>query len=67
MAVTEWVLGNYEIGHLIGTAGVDNVASQKVLERCGYRFIDERELLVHIENKRHTFKYYRKYSPGTSE
>lgn len=60
-AVTKWVFENYTIPYLIGTAGVDNIKSQKVLERCGYRFIDERTLLVHVEGKRYDFNYYRFY------
>ena len=54
MAVTEWVFSNYEINYLIATAEAGNVASQYVLGRCGYQFIDERELLVHILKKRYT-------------
>jgi RimJ/RimL family protein N-acetyltransferase len=63
MAVTEWVLDNYDIEYLIGTAEVSNVPSQRVLEKCRYQFIDERDLLVHIENKRHTFKYCKHDNP----
>lgn len=61
MEVTGWALDNYPIEYLIGTAEVSNGASQRVLERCGYQYIDERELLVHIENKSYRFKYYRRY------
>lgn len=39
--VTGWALENYNIPYLIGTAVVDNVKSQHVLERCGYQFVDE--------------------------
>lgn len=61
-AVTEWALSNYKIQYLIGTAEVGNIASQKVLEHCGYEYINEQTLLVHIERKRRTFKYYRRYN-----
>lgn len=60
-AVTEWALANYDIPYIIGTAAVDNTASQRVLERCGYRFVDERELLVHVLDKSYRFRYYRHY------
>ena len=43
---------------LIGTAATDNVKSQKVLERCGYQYIDEKILLVHVEGKEHAFQHY---------
>ena len=60
-AVTRWALSNYDIPYLIGTASVDNIASQKVLENCGYRFIDERCLLIHITGEEHWYKYNRYY------
>lgn len=63
-AITNWVFQNYKIPYLIATAGVDNVPSQKVLERCGYQFIDIRILLVHVEGRKYGFKYYRFY-PAT--
>lgn len=60
-AITAWVFENYKIPYIIGTVATDNVKSQKVLERCGYQFIDERMLLVHVEGKKYPFKYYRFY------
>ena len=60
-AVTKWAFENYDIPYLIGTAAVDNIKSQKVLERCGYQFIDTKTLLVHVEGKYYDFKYYRRY------
>ena len=61
-AVTDWVFVNYEIPYIIGTTVVDNIKSQHVLERCGYKFVENKTLLVHIENKSYDFKYYR-YTP----
>ena len=61
-AVTEWALCNYDIPYIIGTAAVENVKSQRVLERCGYQFIDERTLLVHVTDERYDFRYYRYYN-----
>jgi RimJ/RimL family protein N-acetyltransferase len=60
-AITDWVFENYKIPYLIATAAVDNLPSQKVLERCGYQFVDNRTLLVHVEGNRYDFKYYRFY------
>lgn len=57
--VTRWALENYPIPYLIGTAAVENVKSQRVLERCGYQWIDTRSLLVHVTDERCDFKYYR--------
>jgi RimJ/RimL family protein N-acetyltransferase len=61
-AVTEWVFANYDVEYLIGTVEVGNIRSQRVLENCGYQFIGEKTLLVHIEKKRYTFRYYRRYN-----
>lgn len=58
-AITTWALEHYDIPYLIGTVGVENVQSQHVLERCGYRWIDTRSLLVHVTNERYDFHYYR--------
>lgn len=60
-AITKWALDNFDIPYIIGTADVDNIPSQKVLENCGYELIDERTLLVHITNKKYDFRYYRCY------
>ncbi|MCI9068305.1 MAG: GNAT family N-acetyltransferase [Lachnospiraceae bacterium] len=59
--VTRWALENYEIEYLIGTAAIDNVRSQHVLERCSYQFVEVRSLSVHVTNERYDFKYYRYY------
>lgn len=60
-AVTKWALDNYDIPYIIGTAVVDNIPSQKVLEKCGYELVDIKTLLVHITNQKYIFKYYRCY------
>lgn len=57
----EWIEKRYDIPYIIGTVGIDNIPSQKVLEYCGFQFIDERNLLVHITDEQHDFKYYRYY------
>jgi RimJ/RimL family protein N-acetyltransferase len=59
--ITEWAIKNYQIPYIIGTTGIENIKSQKILERCGYEFIDERILLVHITNEKYKFKYYKYY------
>jgi RimJ/RimL family protein N-acetyltransferase len=59
--VTEWAVENYKIPYIIGTTEIENINSQKVLERCGYEYINEQILLVHITNEKYKFKYYRYY------
>jgi RimJ/RimL family protein N-acetyltransferase len=60
-AVTKWAIENFDVPYLIGTADVDNIASQCVLEKCGYILVDTKELLVHALNEKGIFKYYRYY------
>ena len=60
--VTEWALKNYNLQYIIGTTGVENKKSQNVLERCGYVYINDQKLLVHVENKYYFFRYYRHYN-----
>lgn len=60
-AIIQWAFKTFDIPYLIGTATVDNIKSQKVLERCGFNLVDIRTLLVHAENKSYDFKYYRFY------
>jgi len=59
--ITEWAITNYEIPYIIGTVSVENMKSQKILEKCGYKYINEQTLLVHIERKKYRFRYYRYY------
>ena len=58
-AVTEWAMERFQLAYLIGTAAVENRRSQRVLERCGYRFIEVRSLLVHVLKEKYDFRYYR--------
>jgi RimJ/RimL family protein N-acetyltransferase len=60
-AITAWAFANFEIPYIIGTASVGNIPSQKVLENCGYKFVDVRKLRVHIAKKNDIYKYYRYY------
>ena len=69
-AVTAWALANYDIPYLIGTVEKSNAASQRVLEKCGYTYIDTQTLKVHITDESYSFRYYRRYSkrvPLTAE
>lgn len=61
IAVTRWVFENYKIPYLIGTVGVDNIKSQKVLERSGYQFIERKTALTPEDGKQSEYKYYRFY------
>jgi len=65
-AIVGWVFSELDVEYLIGTAGIDNVASQRVLEKCGFQFVETRELLVHTQGQRHEFKCYRLKNPKQS-
>ncbi|MCM2999999.1 GNAT family N-acetyltransferase [Paenibacillus cellulositrophicus] len=56
-----WIEGKYDIPYIIGTVAIDNIPSQKVLEYCGFQLVNEQNLLIHMMNERHDFKYYRYY------
>jgi len=58
-AITSWAFETFDLPYIIGTAAVDNPASQRVLEKCGYTFINEQTLNVRILNTSCRFKYYR--------
>lgn len=58
-AALGWIEKQYDLPYVIGTAAVDNLPSQKVLEYCGFQFMDERDLRIHITDEQEIFKYYR--------
>lgn len=60
-AVTKWAIEYFVVPYLVGTAGVDNIASQRVLEKSGYALVGTKDLLVYVLNEKGTFKYYRYY------
>jgi ribosomal-protein-alanine N-acetyltransferase len=60
-AMTEWAMRQYDIPYLMGTVKMGNRASQSVLEKCGYKFIEERELFIPDTGETTRFKYYRYY------
>jgi ribosomal-protein-alanine N-acetyltransferase len=62
-AIAKWVFANYNVAYIIGTTEAGNIASERVLEKCGFSHEDERVLLVHIEGRKYNFRYYRLYRP----
>ncbi|MCJ8014773.1 GNAT family N-acetyltransferase [Paenibacillus sp. KQZ6P-2] len=60
-ATLGWIEKMFDITFIIGTVEINNIPSQKVLEYCGFQLVDERNLLIHMMNERHDFKYYRYY------
>jgi len=62
-AVSKWFFQNFDIPYLIGTVGVNNIPSQKILEKSGYQFINEQILKVHVLEESERFRYYRCFKP----
>lgn len=53
-----WAKSYFDVCSLIGTAGVDNIASRKVLEYCGFVLQEVKNLKVHITNESNDFAVY---------
>lgn len=58
-AILTWEKSYFDIPYLVGTAEVSNLASQKVLEFCGFELIGLKNLEVHIMQERYDFMTYR--------
>ena len=58
-ATLMWVKEYFYIPFLVGTAAVDNIASRKVLEYCGFSFQEVKRIKVHITNELYDFAIYR--------
>jgi len=59
-ALADHALQKLDIDHLIGIAELDNPASQKVLERAGFRQLGTRLILNSGEHEEKPFYYYRR-------
>lgn len=57
-AVLTWAKSYFDITSLVGTAEVSNLASQKVLEYCGFELIGVKNLEVHFMQERYDFMTY---------
>jgi RimJ/RimL family protein N-acetyltransferase len=58
-AILTWAKSYFDIASLVGTAGVSNLASQKVLEYCGFELIGVKNLEVHCMQECFDFMTYR--------
>ncbi|MEM5770016.1 MAG: GNAT family N-acetyltransferase, partial [Bacillota bacterium] len=60
-AVSQWALQSLGLDYLIAIVETDNIASQRVVEKCGFRKIDCRMILNSGEQEEKPFYYYRLY------
>lgn len=54
-----WAKSYFDIPFLVRTTEVNNIASQKVLEYCGFELEGVKNLEVHITQQRYDFKTYK--------
>ena len=57
LEIIKWFFGLKKDLYLCAIAKVNNIASQKVVEKCGFSFVEEREILY--DDKMTMFKYYK--------
>lgn len=55
--IIEWFFNTRSNDYLCAIVKLDNPASQKVIEKLGFNFIEEREIMY--DNKPTMFNYYR--------
>jgi len=58
-AMAEWVFSNLKINYLIAIVELDNIPSQRVLEKCGFAKLEIRMVLNSGETEDKPFYYYR--------
>lgn len=64
IAVTGWAFRCFGLSYIVGTTGLQNRASQRVLEKCGYQYVDERYLRNNVLAKTLQYRYYRCKNPA---
>lgn len=60
-AMTEWALNNTEVEYLIAIVELDNPASNRIVEKCGFKRLETRMILNSGETETKPFYYYRRY------
>jgi RimJ/RimL family protein N-acetyltransferase len=63
-AVSQWALKNLGLDYLIAIVETDNIPSQRVVEKSGFRKIDCRMILDSGQQEAKPFYYYRLYPAG---
>lgn len=61
-AMTEWVFANLKLDYLIAIVELDNIPSQRVIEKCGFSKLDTKWVLNSGDTQEKPFCYYRMYN-----
>jgi ribosomal-protein-alanine N-acetyltransferase len=61
-ALSGWTFSHCKINYLVAIIKPDNIASQKVVEKSGFKYMEQREL--EYDGKITIFNYYRLYCPA---
>lgn len=61
-AMAEWAFSSLNIDYLIAIVELDNLSSQRVIEKCGFIKIETKMILNSGETERKPFYYYRLYN-----
>ncbi|MHB8074719.1 GNAT family N-acetyltransferase [Desulfosporosinus fructosivorans] len=63
-AMAEWVFSNLKLDYLIAIVELDNIPSQRVVEKCGFTKLETKMVLNSGETEEKPFYYYRMFNTG---
>lgn len=61
-AILQWAFKHLELKYIIAIVETDNYASQRVVDKCGFKKLETRMILNSGETKEKPFFYYRLYN-----
>lgn len=61
-AMTEWAFSNLKLDYLMAIVELDNIPSQRVVEKCGFTKLETKMILNSGEVEEKPFYYYRIYN-----
>ena len=60
--MTEWIFTNLKLDYLMAIVELDNIPSQRVVEKCGFSKLDAKMILNSGDTEEKPFYYYRIYN-----
>jgi len=61
-AMSQWAFNTLKLEYLIAIVEIDNIPSQRVVEKCGFAKLETRMILNSGETEEKPFYYYRLYN-----